>query len=197
METVGREMPVIGFYLQTAVGGRALSMEFWRRFAELPSVIGIKIAPFHRHRTIDVVRGVIQARAEDRVTLYTGNDDHIVGDLALPFIMRRDGADVTVRIVGGLLGQWSVYAKAAVDLLTDIHAAIADRADVPARILALDSQMTDMNSAVFDVANDFHGVIAGCHEILRRQGLLEGIWCSRPCRRPVARTGGRTDARCR
>ncbi len=114
------------------------------------------------------------------MTLYTGNDDHIVGDLALPFVMRRDDADVTVRIAGGLLGQWSVHAKAAVDLLADIHRTIANGADVPVRILALDSQMTDMNAAVFDVANDFHGVIAGCHEILRRQGLLEGIWCLDP-----------------
>ncbi len=173
-------MPIIGFYLQPAVGGRVLSVDFWQRFASLDNVIAIKIAPFHRHRTIDVVRGVIAANAEDRVALYTGNDDHIVADLLLPFTHKRNGEDVTLRIVGGLLGQWSVWTKAAVDLHTRCRTAVQGEADLPADLLALDSQMTDINAAVFDVANDFAGVIAGCHEILRRQGLLEGIWCLDP-----------------
>lgn len=177
---VAAVMPIIGFYLQTAVGGRVLSVDFWRQFASLDNVLAIKIAPFHRHRTIDVVRGVIAARAEDRVALYTGNDDHIVGDLLTPFTHRHDGEDVTLRIVGGLLGQWSVWTKAAVDLHARCRAAVAGDADVPAALLALDAQMTDINAAVFDVAHDFAGVIAGCHEILRRQGLLEGIWCLDP-----------------
>lgn len=173
-------MPIIGFYLQPAVGGRVLSAGFWKKFASLDNVIAIKIAPFHRHRTIDVLRGVIAAHAEDRVALYTGNDDHIVADLLLPFTHQRGGEDITVRIVGGLLGQWSVWTKAAVDLHARCRAAVQYNAGLSAELLALDSQMTDINAAVFDVANDFAGVIAGCHEILRRQGLLEGIWCLDP-----------------
>lgn len=178
--TISEIMPIIGFYLQPAVGGRVLSVDFWQKFATLDNVIAIKIAPFHRHRTIDVVRGVIAANAEDRVTLYTGNDDHIVADLLLPFSHQRNGEDVTLRIVGGLLGQWSVWTKAAVDLHARCRAAVQANADLPADLLALDSQMTDINAAVFDVANDFAGVIAGCHEILHRQGLLDGIWCLDP-----------------
>lgn len=173
-------MPIIGFYLQPAVGGRVLSVDFWQKLASLDNVIAIKIAPFHRHRTIDVVRGVIAANAEDRIALYTGNDDHIIADLLLPFTHQRNGEDVTLRIVGGLLGQWSVWTKAAVDLHARCREAVQTNTDLPAELLALDSQMTDMNAAVFDVANDFAGVIAGCHEILRRQGLLDGIWCLDP-----------------
>ena len=173
---IGEVLPVVGFYLQPAVGGRVLSVDFWRKLASIPSVVAIKIAPFHRHRTVDVVRGVVEARAEERVTLYTGNDDHIVADLLLPFVFRRDGEDVSVRIKGGLLGQWSVWTQAAVDLHKRcLEAAKADA--VPIELLAIDAQLTDMNNAVFDVPNDFRGVIAGCHEILRRQGLLDGIWC--------------------
>jgi hypothetical protein len=142
-------------------------------------VIAIKMAPFNRYRTIDVIRGVVEAGAEDRITLYTGNDDHIVLDLATPFTVVRDGAPVKVRIKGGLLGHWSVWAKRAVELLDRIHRETADD-NVPTDLLALDSQVTDCNAAIFDVANDFHGVICGCHEILRRQGLLEGIWCLDP-----------------
>jgi len=122
---------------------------------------------------------VVEARAEERVTLYTGNDDHIVLDLLTPFVVRRDGADVTVRIEGGLLGHWSVWTRRAVELLQRIHAARAhDR--IGSALLALDSQVTDSNSAVFDVAHGFAGCIAGCHEVLRRQGLLQGIWCLDP-----------------
>ena len=170
-------IPLVGFYLQPAVGGRVLSADFWRRFAEIESVVAIKIAPFNRYGTLAVVRGVVAARAEKRVALYTGNDDHIVADLLTPFVVRRDGEAVTVRIVGGLLGHWSVWTKTAVDLYARCRAVDGP---VPADLLALDSQVTDMNSAVFDVANGFHGVIAGCHEVLRRNGLLEGIWCLDP-----------------
>ena len=170
-------IPLVGFYLQPAVGGRVLSTDFWRRFAEIESVIAIKIAPFNRYGTIAVVRGVVEARAEKRVALYTGNDDHIVADLVTPFVVRRDGEAVTVRIVGGLLGHWSVWTKTAVNLHTRCRALDGP---VSADLLALDSQVTDMNSAVFDVASGFHGVIAGCHEVLRRNGLLEGIWCLDP-----------------
>jgi hypothetical protein len=173
---VAQEIPLVGFYLQPAVGGTVLPTSFWRRFAAIDNVVAIKIAPFNRYRTLDVVRGVVEAGAIDRVTLYTGNDDHIVPDLVTPYAIAHRGAIVSVRIRGGLLGHWSVWVRKAVELLHQAHLAAAADA-VPADLLALDSQVTDCNAAIFDVANNFHGVIAGCHEILRRQGLLEGIWC--------------------
>ncbi len=178
-DTIAREIPLVGFYLQPAVGGIALSSSFWRRFAGIDNVVAIKIAPFNRYRTLDVVRGVVAAGAQERVMLYTGNDDHIVLDLVTPFTGAVDGTPHTVRIRGGLLGHWSVWVRRAVELLVRIHAAI-EAGTVPPDLLALDAQVTDCNAAIFDVANDFHGVIAGCHEILRRQGLLEGIWCLDP-----------------
>jgi len=178
-QAVAAELPLVGFYLQPAVGGRVLSAGFWARFAAIEQVVAIKVAPFHRYRTLDVVRGLVAARAEERVTLYTGNDDHIVLDLLTPFTVMRDGAPVTVRFHGGLLGHWSVWTQKAVQLLQRCQATVAAGA-VPAELLALDSRVTDCNSAFFDVANDFRGCIAGCHEILRRQGLLEGIWCLDP-----------------
>jgi hypothetical protein len=176
---VAQEIPLVGFYLQPAVGGIALPMEFWRRFAALDNVVAIKIAPFDRYRTLDVVRGVVAARAEERVTLYTGNDDHIVLDLAVPFSVKRDSEEVRVRIRGGLLGHWSVWTKTAVELFGKIEAAIRDNR-VDQNLLALDSRITDCNSAFFDVAHNFAGCIPGCHEVLRRQGLLEGTWCLDP-----------------
>jgi dihydrodipicolinate synthetase family protein len=178
-QTVAREIPLVGFYLQPAVGGLVLPVSFWRRFAEIDNVAAIKIAPFNRYRTLDVVRGVAEAGAADRITLYTGNDDHIVLDLVTPFTVVANGRVATLRIKGGLLGHWSVWVRKAVELLDRVHAAVA-AGSVEADLLALDSQVTDCNGAIFDVANDFHGVIAGCHEILRRQGLLAGIWCLDP-----------------
>ena len=178
-EQVAAVMPLVGFYLQPAVGGIELPARFWRRFAAIDNVVAIKMAPFNRYRTLDAIRGVVEARAEDRVTLYTGNDDHIVLDLLTPFVVRRDGADVTVRIQGGLLGHWSVWTRRAVELLQRIHAARAHER-IESALLALDSQVTDSNSALFDVAHGFAGCIAGCHEVLRRQGLLQGIWCLDP-----------------
>lgn len=176
---VAQEMPLVGFYLQEAVGGPRLPMAFWRRFAAIDNVVAIKIAPFNRYRTLDVLRGVAEARAEKRVTLYTGNDDHIVLDLATPFVLRRDGEDVVIRIRGGLLGHWSVWTKGAVDLFNGIHSAV-EANKVDGKLLSLDGRVTDANSAFFDVAHDFAGCIPGCHEVLRRQGLLEGIWCLDP-----------------
>jgi dihydrodipicolinate synthase/N-acetylneuraminate lyase len=169
---VAEEIPLVGFYLQPAVGGIPLPMEFWRRFAAIEQVLAIKIAPFNRYATLDVIRGVVAARAEDRITLYTGNDDHIVLDLAVPFEIPRDGGLVRVRIRGGLLGHWSVWTKTAVDIFQKIQKGEVD--------LALDSRITDCNSAFFDVAHNFAGCIPGCHEVLRRQGLLEGTWCLDP-----------------
>ena len=178
-QAVARVMPLIGFYLQPAVGGITLSANFWRRFAEIEQVIGIKIAPFNRYRTLDVVQGVVAARAEDRVVLYTGNDDSIVLDLITPFILRRGDVDISVRIRGGLLGHWSVWTKGAVDLFERIKQALeADSIDD--NLLATAARVTDCNAAFFDVAHDFKGCIAGCHEVLRLQGLFEGIWCLDP-----------------
>jgi dihydrodipicolinate synthase/N-acetylneuraminate lyase len=172
---VAAEIPLVGFYLQPAVGGIHLPAEFWRRFCEIENVIAVKIAPFNRYRTLDVVRGLVAARAEDRVTLYTGNDDHIVLDLLVPLAVMRGGEEIRVRIKGGLLGHWSVWTKFAVAL----HEKLLRR-KIDEDLLALDSKVTDANSAFFDVAHDFAGCIPGCHEVLRRQGLLEGIWCIDP-----------------
>ena len=171
---IAAKIPLIGFYLQPAVGGRVLSADFWRRFAEIDNVIAIKIAPFHRYRTLDVIRGMIDAGAEQRITLYTGNDDHIIADLLTPFTTRRGAVDVTVRIAGGLLGHWCVWTSSAVRLLEQCHAAVA-RGVIDPALLAEDARVTDCNGAFFDVAHDFQGCIAGCHEVLRRQGLLESV----------------------
>lgn len=172
---IADEMPLIGFYLQPAVGGIPLSASFWQRFAAIDNVIGIKVAPFNRYATLNVVHGVAASGAGDRISLYTGNDDHIVLDLLLPF--RTEVGNL--RFVGGLLGHWSVWTQKAVELL-DKCRALRDAPAVPVEMLALDSAVTDCNAAFFDVANNFHGVIAGCHEVLRRQGLLEGRWCLDP-----------------
>ena len=176
---VAEEIPLVGFYLQTSVGGIALSAPFWRRFAGIDNVLAIKVAPFNRYRTLDVVRGVVEAGAEQRISLYTGNDDHIVLDLVTPFTVMRDGAPITLRFRGGLLGHWSVWVRSAVELLERIKEQ-ACVGSVSESLLALDSRVTDCNAAFFDVANDFQGCIAGCHEVLRRQGLLEGTWCLDP-----------------
>ena len=193
-EAVAGEIPLIGFYLQTAVGGPVLSSEFWRRFATIPNALAIKVAPFNRYRTLDVVRGVVAARAEERVFLYTGNDDHIVLDLALPFVAMRDGAPVSVRFRGGLLGHWSVWTRSAVQQLARIKTELArGGGSLGPDLLALDARVTDCNSAFFDVVNNFHGCIAGCHEVLRRQGLLEGIWCLDPAEGLGAGQAGEID----
>ena len=178
---MAREIPLVGFYLQPAVGGIELPREFWRRFAAIDNVVAIKMAPFNRYRTLDVMRGVVEARAEERITLYTGNDDHIVLDLLTPFTSMRDGEPVTRahrgRAARPLVGvdapaRWSCWQR--------IQAARARGAASMHALLALDAQVTDCNCALFDVAHNFHGCIAGCHEVLRRQGLLEGIWCLDP-----------------
>jgi hypothetical protein len=178
-EAVAHEIPLIGFYLQPAVGGVILSANFWRRFAAIDNVIAIKIAPFNRYRTLDVLRGVFAAGALERITLYTGNDDHILLDLTLPFDLRDNGVTVRTHIRGGLLGHWSVWTQSAIKQFEACRAA-RNKTAVPADLLALDARVTDCNSAFFDVANNFLGCIAGCHEVLRRQGLMEGIWCLDP-----------------
>lgn len=176
---VAAEMPLIGFYLQRAVGGVALSRRFWTRFAAIDNVVAIKVAPFDRYATLDVVFGVATARAEDRITLYTGNDDHIVLDLLAPFVVRTGGREIKLRFRGGLLGHWSVWTSSAVRLLARLQAAVAS-GEVPPDLLALDSMVTDCNAVLFDVAHGFAGCIAGCHEVLRRQGLLATNACLDP-----------------
>lgn len=166
-EAVAEIMPVVGFYLQPSVGGRVLRQGFWRRFAEIENVVAIKIAPFNRYQTIDVVRAVTESGRDD-IALYTGNDDSIVADFLTPF--RFEGRER--RIVGGLLGHWSVWTKRAVELLDQCR-----KAEATPDLLRLGVEVTDSNAAFFDAANGFQGCIAGLHEILRRQGLLEGLWC--------------------
>lgn len=177
--TVAGEIPLVGFYLQPAVGGIHLGTGFWTRFAAIDNIVAIKVAPFNRYRTLDVMRGVAEAGAEDRITLYTGNDDHIVLDLVTPFTVVREAHAVVLRFKGGLLGHWSVWTRGAVQMLEICRKAVAS-GRIAADLLALDSRVTDCNRAFFDAANDFRGCIAGCHEVLRRQGLLDGIWCLDP-----------------
>jgi dihydrodipicolinate synthase/N-acetylneuraminate lyase len=178
MSAVANIIPVIGFYLQPAVGGRVFSYSFWRQFAEIPQLVAIKIAPFNRYQTIDVVRAVA-ASGRDDVALYTGNDDTIVSDLLTPFTFNVDGRKVTRRIVGGLLGHWGVWTGAAVTLFQQTQEA-AKEASISREWLERAVAVTDMNAAVFDSANRFHGCIPGILEVLRRQGLVETAHCLNP-----------------
>jgi dihydrodipicolinate synthase/N-acetylneuraminate lyase len=169
----------VGFYLQPAAGGRLASHAFWRRFAEIPNVVAIKIAPFNRYQTIDVVRAIVDAGRDD-IALYTGNDDTIVADLLTPFTFTTaDGRKVTRRIAGGLLGHWGVWTKRAVELLDEIKRA-RETPTLDARWLERAVAVTDMNAALFDAANGFRGCIPGILEILRRQGLVPSIHCLNP-----------------
>jgi dihydrodipicolinate synthase/N-acetylneuraminate lyase len=176
--TIAEIIPVFGFYLQPAVGGRVLSYEFWSEFAEIPNVWAIKIAPFNRYQTIDVVRAVVEAGRDD-IALYTGNDDNIVADLLTPFPVSVGGVTTLRWIDGGLLGQWAVWTRAAVELLAAVKAARGTGLIDPA-LLSLGAALTDANAAVFDATHGFKGCIPGIHEVLRRDGLLAGIWCLDP-----------------
>ncbi len=164
---VGREIPLCGFYLQPSVGGRLLSYEFWRGFCAIESVVAIKVAPFNRYQTIDVLRGVADSGRASEIAMYTGNDDNIIPDLLTAF-------------QGGLLGQWAVWTQRAVELVERVHACQAAGGAGALEILNESASLTDVNAALFDVKNAFHGCIAGLHEILRRQGFLEGRWCLDP-----------------
>lgn len=179
-QTVAQVIPLFGFYLQPAVGGRVLSYDFWRRFAEIDNVVGIKIAPFNRYRTIDVVRAVAASSRTRDILLYTGNDDNIVQDLLTDFRFAASGQPVEVRIVGGLLGHWAVWTKRAVELVQQTRSIAESGQPIAARLLTLASEITDSNAAIFDVAHNFVGCIPGIHEVLRRQGLLQGTWCLNP-----------------
>ncbi len=174
---IGEILPLFGFYLQPAIGGRVLRYEFWRGFAQIPQVIAIKIAPFNRYQTLDVVRAVADSGRTD-IALYTGNDDQIVLDLLTDF-PRLGYSERAPRIVGGLLGQWSVWTHRAVEMLEEIRVA-RDVAAIEGGWLTRAAALTDANGALFDVRHAFAGYIAGLHEILRRQRLLAGIWCLDP-----------------
>jgi dihydrodipicolinate synthase/N-acetylneuraminate lyase len=169
--TVANVIPVIGFYLQPSVGGRLLPYSFWRKFAEIDNIVAIKIAPFNRYQTLDVVRAVVESGRSAEIALYTGNDDNIIIDLLTEF----NFGGISTRFVGGLLGHWAVWTRTAVAQLSGIRAGAPTTS-----LLTLAQQVTDANAALFDPANQFRGCIAGLHEILRRQGLLEGIWCLDP-----------------
>lgn len=171
---VAEVIPVIGFYLQPAVGGRKLDVNFWREFAQIENVIAIKIAPFNRYQTFDVVRGIVESGRADSIALYTGNDDNILVDLLTEYKISSDNKVVKKRIVGGLLGHWAVWTHSAVKLLNEVHAGEYD--NNIQKSLSIANKVTDTNAAFFDAANNFSGCIVGLHEVLRRQGILKGLW---------------------
>jgi dihydrodipicolinate synthase/N-acetylneuraminate lyase len=176
---VAEVIPLFGFYLNPELGGPVLPFSFWQRLMEIDNVVAIKVAPFNRYRSQDVARTVVVAGRDD-IALYTGNDDNIVMDLLTPFRFDSSKGKVERRIVGGLLGQWAVWTRKAVELLEECHRLVAQGGGIPAEMLRRNVEVTDVNAAVFDAANGFAGCIPGVHEILRRQGLLEGIWCLNP-----------------
>jgi Dihydrodipicolinate synthetase family len=179
IRSVSEVIPVFGFYLQPAVGGRLLSYGFWRDFVEIPNVHAIKVAAFNRYQTIDVVRAVCVSDRQNEIALYTGNDDNIIADLLTPYRFNLNGCLVEKRFVGGLLGHWAVWTKKAVDIFNEIKQNLA-RNEGMENLLSKGIEITDMNEVIFDAHNSFHGCIAGIHEVLRRQGLIEGRWCLDP-----------------
>lgn len=180
VKKVAEVIPVFGFYLQAAIGGRVYSYDFWQQFAEIPNVYAIKVAAFNRYQTLDVVRAVAHSSRRDEIALYTGNDDNIVADLLTPYRFEIDGELVEKRFVGGLLGHWAVWTEKAVELLASVKHTLATGYADAASMLATNIAVTDMNAAIFDPANAFHGCITGVHEVLRRQGLMDGIWTLNP-----------------
>ena len=179
-KAVGQVMPVVGFYLQPAVGGRVLPYEFWREFSQIENVVAIKMAPFDRYQTLDVVRGVCEAGKEDDIVLYTGNDDNILIDLLTEYKVRTADGVKRVRIKGGLLGHWAVWTRRAVELLERAKELSEGESGIGQDVLTLAAEVTDCNAAFFDAANSFRGCIAGIHEVLCRQGLMRGVWCLNP-----------------
>ncbi|MBN1490516.1 MAG: dihydrodipicolinate synthase family protein [Phycisphaerae bacterium] len=179
-QTIAEVIPLVGFYLQPSVGGRVLGFDFWRRFADIDNVVAIKIAPFNRYQTLDVVRAVAETGRAREIALYTGNDDNIVVDLLTRYRFADEAGPVELRIVGGLLGHWSVWTQRAVELVGEIHRVVESGDAVPPALLTRAVEVTDSNAAFFDLAHGFAGCIAGLHEVLRRQGLLAGRWCLDP-----------------
>ncbi|WP_018612641.1 dihydrodipicolinate synthase family protein [Segetibacter koreensis] len=180
IKAVAEIIAVFGFYLQPAVGGRILSFNFWKQFVEIPNVSAIKVAAFNRYQTLDVVRAVCSSVRRNEIALYTGNDDNIVADLLTPYRFHINGKLVEKRFVGGLLGHWAVWTKKAVELHSEIKKCLTGDGDEISDLLAKGIEITDMNEVIFDARNSFHGCIPGIHEVLRRQGLLEGRWCLNP-----------------
>lgn len=178
-EAVAQEIPIFGFYMQTAVGGRELSQAFWRRLAQIPNLVGIKMAPFNRYQTLDVLRGVADSGRAEEVALYTGNDDNILSDLLTPFEIATQSRTVLLRIVGGLLGHWACWTQKAAQQLLQCKSA-QDLLRVPAELLTLAGQVTECNAALFDVRNSFRGCIVGIHYVLKEQGLLDNLLCLDP-----------------
>jgi dihydrodipicolinate synthase/N-acetylneuraminate lyase len=173
-------IPLFGFYLQPAVGGRLLSYSFWHAFSEIENLYAIKVAAFNRYQTLDVVRAVCNSGRGEHIALYTGNDDNIVADLLTPYRFHVNNTMVEKRFVGGLLGHWAVWTRSAVDLFKRIKESIARGGSGTEDMLSIGIKVTDMNAAIFDAHNSFHGCIPGIHEVLKRQGLLEGTWCLNP-----------------
>ena len=180
VRAIAEIIPVFGFYLQPAVGGRVLSYNFWRQFVEIPNVQAIKVAAFNRYQTLHVLRAVCGSARRDEIALYTGNDDNIVADLLTPYRFSVNGEEVEKRFVGGLLGHWAVWTKNAAELLNEVKKCLDSNGEGMERLLAMGIEVTDMNEVIFDARNSFHGCIAGIHEVLRRQGLMEGRWCLNP-----------------
>lgn len=178
-KTIANITPIIGFYMQTAVGGRVLPYEFWRQFAEIENVVAIKIAPFNRYQSLDVLRAVCDAGRKDEIAIYTGNDDNIVIDLMTDFSFDSENRTQSISFSGGLLGHWAVWTKKAVELLEKTKEWRAENM-ISRDVFTLAAQVTDTNAAFFDTANQFKGCIAGIHEVLRRQGIFKGIWCLNP-----------------
>jgi hypothetical protein len=179
-EKIGEVIPVFGFYLQPAVGGRFLSFDFWKDFAEIPNVHAIKVAPFNRYQTLDVVRAVCHASRHEDIALYTGNDDHIILDLLTTYRFNVKGKVVEKDFVGGLLGHWAFWTKHAVAYFERIKKMKKENAPVPEELLHLNNDITDINAAVFDPAHHFKGCLSGIHEMLRRQGLMRYNVCLNP-----------------
>ena len=177
---VSEVIPLFGFYLQPAVGGRLLDYRFWREFLEIENVAAIKVAPFNRYQTLDVIRALAESGRQTEVALYTGNDDNIVVDLLAEFRVATEQGIVSIGFAGGLLGHWAVWTKPAVELLREIRACRADEGRAASRLLARSAEITDSNAVLFDARNNFAGCIAGLHEVLCRQGLMAGRWCLDP-----------------
>ena len=177
---VAKVIPVFGFYLQPSVGGRIFTYDFWREFARIPNVEAIKVAAFNRYQTLDVVRAVCGSGRHDEIALYTGNDDNIVHDLLTTYRFEIKGKVIEKEFVGGLLGHWGVWTRKAVELFEEIKQCKANNRTGLNDLLTKGIEVTDMNAAIFDPANQFHGCIPGIHEVLRRQGLLQGRWCLNP-----------------
>ncbi|MBE7030497.1 MAG: dihydrodipicolinate synthase family protein [Ruminococcaceae bacterium] len=178
-KAVAEVMPVIGFYLQTAVGGRVFTYNYWERLCAIDNVVAIKCASFNRYQTLDVVRAAAMSPRKDDITLYTGNDDSIVIDLLTKFEFDKNGEKVTKCFEGGLLGHWTMWTNNVVQMLADIKAE-REKDAISAKFLTLAAQVTDANGVFFDAANGFAGCIPGVHEVLRRQGLMGNILCLNP-----------------